>query len=292
MLRKLELPRSAYFALKKRCAARGIEMLVTPFDVPGVAFLAEDLRLARLKLPSGDVTNAQLLYAAARTRTPIILSTGMSTMREVERALDMIAFGYAGTGRPSSAAARDFRKTAKGKAALRRKLTLLHCTTEYPAPPADANLKAMEAMRERFALPIGLSDHTPGIAVPIAAVARGATMIEKHFTLSRKLRGPDHKASLEPAELKAMVDGIRAVELAMGTGNKAPQPSEIKNIDIARRSVVAARRIAKGEVFSEDSIIAKRPGGGLDPMMYWDLIGRRASHDYAPDETIRKDEIS
>jgi N-acetylneuraminate synthase len=291
MLRRLELPRTAYDRLKERCAARGIEMIVTPFDVSEVEVLAHDLRLARLKLPSGDVNNAQLLYAAARTKRPVILSTGMSTMAEVGNALDVLAFGYAGKGRPTRAAVRGFRNSRAGRAALGSKVTLLHCTTEYPAPFADANLAAMATMQARFGLAVGLSDHTLGIAIPTAAVARGATIIEKHFTLSRRLPGPDHKASLEPLELKAMVEAIRAVEQAIGDGKKAPRPSERKNIRIARRSVVAARRIAKGERFTEDAIAAKRPAGGLDPMKFWDLIGRRASRSYAPDQAIAADEV-
>ncbi len=212
----------------------------------------------------------------------------MSTLEEVDHALGVLAFGYASTAaRPSRTAFKKAFASAKGRRALAGKVTLLHCTSEYPAPVCDANLRAMETMAQTFGLPVGLSDHSEGIVVSIAAAARGARLIEKHFTLDCALPGPDHKASLEPPELGELVAGIRAVEVALGSGVKAPTPSEAGNIEIARKSLVALCSVRAGETFTEDNLGVKRPGSGASPMDYWDWLGRPADRDYAMDEVIQ-----
>ena len=287
MALKLEFGEDVFFDIRDRCHIHGIQFLSTPFEINSVRFLAKKMDLTTLKLPSGEITNGPFLLEAALSRKKIILSTGMSTLDEVEAALGVLAFGFLGADEPPGE--EPFRlafASAEGQTALKEKVSLLHCTTEYPAPFADVNLRAMDTLSAAFGLPVGLSDHTPGIAVPIAAVARGAPIIEKHFTLDRSLPGPDHKASLEPGELKAMVDGIRAVEMAMGDGEKRPMPSEIKNMDIARKSLVTKTPVKAGEPFSEDNLTAKRPGTGLSPMSYWQWLGRPAKRDYAADELI------
>jgi N-acetylneuraminate synthase len=293
MVRKLELKREFHRPLAERCAARGILFMSTAFDDESARFLVDELDLPVLKIPSGEVTNAPLLLALAKFNLPMILSTGMSTMAEVETALGVLAFGLTQRQEPPSAAAfADAYASASGRRALADKVVLLHCTSEYPAAYDETNLRAMDAMREAFGLPVGLSDHTRGIAVPIAAVARGAVAVEKHFTLDRAMPGPDHKASLEPGELADMVAGIRAAEAALGRPVKEPTAAELGNRPVVRRGLVAARTIAKGEIFTADNVAAKRPATGLSPMRYWDLIGQPARRGYAPDEPIgEKDEL-
>lgn len=287
MVRKLELSAADHRALMERCQALGIDFLSTPFDLPSVDLLVGELAMQRLKIPSGEITNAPLLLKAARTGAALIVSTGMCTLKDVEQALGVIAFGYAGGDAPASRSAfADAYASATGRAALEDKVTLLHCTTEYPAPPDEVNLKAMDTLRDAFGLPIGYSDHTKGIAVSIAAVARGAVVIEKHFSLDRNLPGPDHKASLEPDELGAMIEAIRTVEPALGDGHKRPTPSEQPNMAVARKSLVAARDIRAGEPFTEETLTTKRPGTGISPMEYWDWLGRRADRDYLADTLI------
>jgi N-acetylneuraminate synthase len=287
MLRQLELDEAAHEALIEHCKVCSIEFLSTPFDTDSVDLLAERFNLSYLKIPSGEITNAPLLLKMAQTGKPIILSTGMSTLGEIEDALGVLAFGFLGSGEPSVASFRSAYCSAKGQAALQGKVTLLHCTTEYPAPLVDVNLKVMDTMSAAFGLPVGYSDHTDGIAVSIAAVARGAVLIEKHFTLDRTLPGPDHKASLEPAALKAMVHSIRVVEQVLGTNVKSPSSSELKNIAVARKSLVAACPIGVGEKFSIRNITTKRPGNGISPLYYWNILQRTASRDYACDELIQ-----
>ncbi len=287
MVRRLALAPSDYPLLADHARARGIGFLSTPFDLPSLDLLARDMRLDPIKLPSGEITNGPFLLATARTGAGVILSTGMSTLDEVRAALGVLAFGYLGLDAPSPARFADAFASAEGRAVLRAKVSLLHCTTEYPAPFGDVNLAAMDTLRDEFDLPVGLSDHTPGIAVPIAAVARGATIIEKHFTLDRDMPGPDHKASLTPAELTEMVIAIRQVAQAIGSAVKAPAPSEIRNMPIARKSLVARRAIRAGEILAADMLTSKRPGDGLSPMQLWDLLGRPATRDYEADEQIR-----
>lgn len=287
MLRRLELSEAAHFRIIERCTERGIRFLSTPFDHDSLTFLADRLDVEHIKLGSGELTNAPLLLAVAQTGKPLLLSTGMSDLGEVEQALGVLALGHAKRAEhPSRAAFAAAYATPDYRAALATKVTLLHCTTEYPAPFAEVNLRAMDTLAAAFGLPVGFSDHTPGIAVPIAAAARGAVVIEKHMTLDRGMDGPDHKASLEPAEFAAMVEGIRHVELALGDGRKQPAPSERKNIEIARKSLVAARAIHAGELFSADNLTVKRPGTGFSPFRYWDLLGKPASRSYEPDEPI------
>lgn len=287
MVRRLELSTDDHWRLLRHCESRGIGFLSTPFDIASARFLVQELGLGQLKIPSGEITNAPLLLEMARTDRPVILSTGMSTLGEIEEALGVLAFGYLNsTIQPSRGAFRQAYVSDEGQALLREKASLLHCTTEYPAPYAETNLAAMDTLRHAFGLPVGFSDHTEGISIPLAAVARGATIIEKHFTLDRTLAGPDHRASIEPAELAAMVAGIRQVEAAIGDGLKRPSASELKNAPIARRSLVAAKNIKAGEKFSENNLAAKRPGNGISPMDFWVWQGRSAGRNFSEDEPI------
>ncbi len=261
MLQKLALRQEDFLELKKECGREGIGFLSTPFDLDSVDFL-DALGMDFWKLPSGEITNLPYLEKIARTGKPIVMSTGMCGMEEVEAAVDCMRAAGAG------------------------EITLLHCNTEYPTPMRDVNLKAMQALRERFGLPVGYSDHTAGIEIPIAAAALGASVLEKHFTLSRAMEGPDHAASLEPEELKAMTAAVRNVELALGDGKKQPSESERKNMAAARKSIVAKRDIARGEILDGSNLTAKRPGTGISPMKWREVIGRRAERDFAADEMI------
>ena len=287
MIKKLELNEEAHLILIDHCRERNIEFLSTPFDLESIDLLARKLDLPRLKIPSGEITNGPYLLYAAQADKPVILSTGMSTLEEVETALGVLAFGYlANPGRPSKKLFQNAWSSDAGRKVMKNRVILLHCTTEYPAAFEDVNLRAMKTLSRAFGLPVGLSDHTPGIAVPVAAVALGAVVIEKHFTLNRNLPGPDHKASLEPAELKSMIRAVRSVEAAMGSGQKVPAFAELANRDVARKSLVAATAIRKGEIFSSSNMTAKRPGKGLSPMQYWELIGKRSKKYYDTDDLI------
>ena len=280
MLRTLELPHDLHHVLIERCAERGIAFLSTPFDIGSLRFLAEDLKLQMLKIPSGEITNGPLLFDAGRSGCNLILSTGMSTIDDVREALGVLAFAMTDPGaKPSRDRFKAAFESEPGRAALAGKVTVLHCTTEYPAPFDEVNLNAMKTLREAFGLDVGLSDHTPGIAIPIAGAAMGATVVEKHFTIDRTLPGPDHQASVEPRELKAMVEGIRAVEQAMGDGVKQPQASEEKNMAIARKSLVALGPVKKGEPFTEATLGVKRPGTGISPMEFWERLEQAADRD-------------
>lgn len=288
MIRKLELDEAAHAALIRHCKERDIEFLSTPFDLASLELLAHKFNLPRIKLPSGDITNAPLLFEAARTGKPVILSSGMSTLGEIELALGILAFGYTAPSEcPSLPAFEKAYGSAMGREALRNKVTLLHCTTEYPAPFADVNLHAMDTLQQAFGLPVGYSDHTTGIAIPTAAVALGAVIIEKHFTLDRDLPGPDHKASLEPGELKQMVRAIREAELALGSPIKQLAASELRNRSVARKSLVAAQDIRKGEPFTQRNLTVKRPGDGISPIRYWEWLGKIADRDYRQDDRVR-----
>jgi N-acetylneuraminate synthase len=236
MLSRLELSYDAHHQLVKYCKSLGIEFLSTAFDSESLDFLVHDLGLTRLKIPSGEITNAPLVLEHAQTGCDLIVSTGMATLSEIEAVLGVIAFGYTAEkgAKPSELAFQQAYASEEGQRALKAKVTILHCTTEYPAPMREINLKAMDTLGRAFELPAGYSDHSQGITIPIAAVARGAVLIEKHFTLSNQMEGPDHKASLEPNELAAMVQGIREVECALGSGVKAPTVSEVKNKAVAR----------------------------------------------------------
>ena len=263
MIRALELPWSAFVEIDRECKRLGITFLSTAFDDASLTNL-DRLGVPIHKIPSGEITNLPFLRHVARCGKPIVLSTGMSTLVEVEEALAVL----------------------EQAGATRDRITVLHCNTEYPTPMADVDLRAMLTIGSALGVAVGYSDHTLGIEVAISAVALGATIIEKHVTLDRSLPGPDHSASLEPSELRAMVTAIHNVEQALGDGVKRPSPSEAKNMPIARRSLVAARPIRAGDVFTESNLAAKRPGTGLSPMRWDDVLGRHAKRDFAYDELI------
>lgn len=288
MLSRLELSYAAHYQLVKHCQSLGIEFLSTAFDSESLDFLVNDLGLTRLKLPSGELTNAPLVLEHARTGCDLIVSTGMATLAEIEMALGVIAFGYtaADSAAPSVLAFQQAYASEAGQKALKEKVTILHCTTEYPAPMSEINLRAMDTLGKAFDLPAGYSDHSEGIIIPIAAVARGAVLIEKHFTLDKNMEGPDHKASLEPDELAAMVKAIHQVEVALGTVVKSPTVSEVKNKAVARKSLVASQVIRAGESFSVDNLTIKRPGSGMSPYQYWEMLERSASRDYQVGDLI------
>ena len=261
MLRKLMLSENEFIEISDYCEATSIGFISTPFDLESVGFL-NSFNMDFWKVPSGEITNLPYLVEIAKTGKPIILSTGMSNLDEIDEAISVLKDNGAG------------------------KITLLHCNTQYPTPMEDVNLNAMLTLKDRYNCDVGYSDHTLGIEVSIAAVALGATVIEKHFTLDRNMEGPDHKASLELKEFKSMVSAIRNIEKALGTGNKVASPSETENKDIARKSIVASRMIKKGEVFTKDNITAKRPGSGISPMRWYNVIGAVAKRDFQEDELI------
>lgn len=261
MVKKLELSFDDFRALKQYCEKKGIMFLSTPFDLPSIEFL-DSLDLTFWKVPSGEITNLPYLVKIADTHKDVILSTGMANISEIEQAVKILNDNGAG------------------------KITLLHCTTEYPAPIDEVNLAAIKTMSDYFNLDTGYSDHTQGITIPVAAVAMGAKVIEKHFTLDKNMEGPDHKASLEPDELKEMIKAIRLVEASLGDGIKQPTKSEKKNIEIARKSIVARKSIKSGEVFSKENLAIKRPGSGISPMRWFDIIGTKAMRDFNEDELI------
>lgn len=261
MLKKLELSFEEFKVLSNYAKEIGIDFLSTPFDEDSIDFLSQ-LSMRFWKIPSGEITNKPYLIKLAKTEKPIILSTGMSTIEEISDALEVFD---------------DYN---------RDDITLLHCNTEYPTPYGDVNLAAMKTIKEEFNLQVGYSDHTEGIEVPVAAVALGASVIEKHFTLDKALPGPDHKASLEPNELTKMIKSIRNIEKAMGDGAKMPSESEMKNITVARKSIVAKCRINKGEEFTERNLAVKRPGEGISPMKWFDILGKKAIKDFEEDELI------
>jgi N-acetylneuraminate synthase len=287
MLKRLELSDDDHAMLIEYCADRGIEFLSTPFDLGGIDLLVGRFHLPLIKLGSSELTNAPILVETARTGVRIILSTGMGALAEVHDALGALAFGYTrGDEQPSRAGFAAAFADPAAQAILRERVALLHCTTEYPAPPQDINLRAMNTLRDEFGLEVGFSDHSLGIEMPIAAVAMGATIIEKHITLDRSLPGPDHAASLEPVELTEMVRAIRHVEAAMGDGIKRPSSSELKNMPIARKSVITATAVRAGEPFTVDNLTTKRPGDGRSPFDYYELLGTPAGRDYEADEVV------
>ncbi|MFC1821656.1 N-acetylneuraminate synthase [Thermodesulfobacteriota bacterium] len=264
MVKKLELSERDHRELLDDCIRRKITFLSSPFDIESADFLIT-LGLEMLKIPSGEITNLPYIRHIGELGKKIIMSSGMSDLGEIEDALDILV--SAGT--------------------KRKNITILHCNTEYPTPFEDVNLRAMLTIKAAFpGIQVGYSDHTLGVEIPIAAVAMGASVIEKHFTLDRNLPGPDHKASLIPEELHAMIQGIRNIEKALGNGVKKPSKSELKNRDIARKSIVAAKSIRIGEIFSEENLTVKRPGGGISPMRWDELIGKKAEKAFEPDELI------
>lgn len=285
MLLALELDEQQHHLLSRRCAELGIEFMSTPFDAQALGMLVDRLGVRRVKVGSGDLTNGPLLLAAARTGLPLIVSTGMAVLAEVREALAVVRWGRERSGEPTPDGLREL--AAAGTVELAGSVTLLHCTTDYPAAPGDVNLRALDTLRDAFGLPVGYSDHTLGTAVAVAAVARGATVVEKHLTLDRELPGPDHRASLEPAEFGELVAQLRQVEQALGRAEKAPTSNELANMPMARRSVVAARAIAAGTVIQVEDLDARRPATGLSPLRTWELVGRTAQRDYAPGEQVQ-----
>ena len=261
MVKKLELSFEQFRELQKYAEERDITFISTPFDIPSVEFL-DSINIPCFKIPSGEITNLPYLIKIAETGRDVIMSTGMAELNEIESAINIL------------------REHGSGD------ISLLHCNTEYPTPYEDVNLRAMLTLKVKFGVRVGYSDHTQGIEVPIAAVALGAEIIEKHFTLDHNMEGPDHKASLEPDELKQMVDGIRKTEKALGNGIKTASPSEKKNIQIARKSIVARRDIKKGEILTEENLAVKRPGNGISPMRWYEVIGTKAIRDFSEDEMI------
>lgn len=261
MLKKLELSEDDFIELKQYCKNKNIMFLSTPFDLESIDFL-NNLDIDIWKIPSGEITNYPYLVRIARTQKKVILSTGMCTMEDIDDALKVLK--EHGTS----------------------EITLLHCNTQYPTPMKDVNLLAIQALRDAYQVDVGYSDHTLGIEVPIAAVALGAKVIEKHFTLDKNMQGPDHRASLEPKELKAMVQGIRNIELALGIQMKMPTASELSNRISARKSIVASKKIMIGEMFTESNITTKRPGSGISAMRWNDVLGKTADREYNKDELI------
>lgn len=287
MLKSLELSDAEQTTILAYCGQKGIQFISTPFDLESVDLLVKTFDLSLIKVSSGDLTNAPLLLKIAKSAKLVILSTGMSTLGEIEEALGVLAFGYLSRGeQPSIDNFRQAYNSFEGRQVLREKVTLLHCTTEYPAPFAEVNLLAMDTLRQAFGLKVGFSDHTSGIAIALAAVSRGAEIIEKHFTLNRNFPGPDHQASIEPQELQLMVKSIREIEAALGSPIKTPSKTELKNITIARRSLVAAENISQGAEFTEQNLAVKRPGTGISPYYYWDRLGEKAKRDIREGELI------
>ena len=286
MLKKLELSHSQQRELHQYCQRSGIQFLSTPFDNASLNFLTVDLGLETIKVGSGELTNAPFLFEVARLAKNIILSTGMSTLDEVADALGVIAFVMTDSKNPSVSSFKSALASSEGRKAVASKVTLLHCTTDYPTVPSDVNLQAMSTLREKFDCQVGFSDHSVGIHLAVAAVAMGATVIEKHLTIDRDLPGPDHKASLEPSEFKNLVDQVRDLENAFGDGIKRPTEVELKNKKIARRSLVALKAIKTGDVFTSENVSIKRPGTGRSPFEYWSLLGTKATSDIAENEVI------
>jgi len=263
MANRIHLPLDTYQLLKKYCQSKEIMFLSSPFDLISIGVL-EELDMPIFKIPSGEITNYPFLKKIGQLKKKVILSTGMANLCDIEQAIHvLVSFGIS-----------------------KENLTILHCNTEYPTPFEDVNLNAMLTIKDAFKVNVGYSDHTKGIEIPIAAVAIGASVIEKHFTLDRSLPGPDHKASLEPKELKAMIQAIRNIENAMGNGIKSTSDSEKKNMVIARKSIVANQKIKKGEIFTEENITTKRPGTGISPMRWNEVVGRSADKDFNPDDLI------
>lgn len=290
MLRRLALPPEAFVRLAQYCKGKSIDFLCTPFDEESLRFLVANTRMRHLKFSSGDLTNGPLLLAAARSGLPLILSTGMASLPEIKLALAIAHYGYRyPKGTPSLRRLQLL--TPRMLAYLANKVTLLHCVSQYPAPLEATNLLAMDTLREAFGLPVGLSDHTEGIVAPVAAAARGAVMLEKHFTYSAHAEGPDHKASLSPVELQTMVMAVRGVERAMGSCQKECLPIEENTRAVARKTLVAKRHIQQGEVFSEENVVAKRPADGpLLPNAFFVINGRKAKRSYVADEFIAAEE--
>jgi N-acetylneuraminate synthase len=286
MLQKLELPREWHWELRERARSRGIEFLSTAFDADSLSFL-ESLGMPFYKVPSGELINGPLLWKFARLRRPLVVSTGMATLSEVELALAVIVHAFNVDEEPRHVdevwqcwGRNDWRRSLHGR------VTLLHCTSQYPTPMSEVNLSAMDTLRNAFGLPVGYSDHTDGLLIPVAATARGATLIEKHFTLSRSMPGPDHRASLEPVDFARMVRDIRAISQALGDGAKTPQASEWDTRNAVRQQVVVTRDFNAGDTFARAHLTTARSGQGLPPTALWGLVGTVAVRDYQAGDAV------
>lgn len=288
MIKKLELSEKDFATLKNYCGGK-IEFISTPFDLPSLNFLCNELNLPMLKIPSGEMTNAPYLLEVSKKRLPMVISTGMCSLGDIEKALGVIAFGLMSDDdfKPCLDAFISAYHSPKGKDLLRRYVTLLHCTSNYPAEPKSVNIKAMETLSKAFGLPIGYSDHTEGSLASILAVAYGAKVIEKHITLNKQDLGPDHQASMEPDDLKEMVTQLRLVNTMLGQSFKGPSSEEFSTAIVARRSLVASKPVKLGEEWSSENLTAKRPGNGVSPYKYWELLGtENKDKDYEADELL------
>ena len=291
MLKNLELTNETHLKLFEHCKKKKIEYLASSFDQDSLRFLLEDLNLNTLKIASGEITNGPFILQHAMHGSNILLSTGMSTFEEMEDALGVIAFGLLINSKffnvlPSKANFKSAFMSKEGQKILREKVTLLHCTSDYPAQLKEINLNAMVTMKKKFNLEIGYSDHSQGILVPIAATALGAKVIEKHFTMDKKLSGPDHNASLDPKELASMINVVRNTEKLLGESKKIPQASELINMSLIRKSIVARKKIEKGKIFTSDDITFKRPADGRSPMDYWEILNDKSKSNYDIDDHI------
>ena len=286
MLTKLELPYAWHIELQQHAKSRGIEFLSTAFDEDSLAFL-QTLNLPFFKVPSGELTNSPFLWRVARTGKPLVISTGMATLSEVEFALAVVSHGLRFYQEPSSInEIWQHWSESEGRENIKQHVTLLHCTSQYPTPWHEVNLKAMDTLAAAFDLPVGYSDHTEGTLISIAAVSRGATIIEKHFTLDKNLPGPDHQASVDVQELKQMIKDIRSLELALGDGFKSPQASEKDTKKVARQSIIASKSLSPGQTIERADLTTARVGYGLSPSYLWELIGKIATKSYAPGEVV------
>ncbi len=289
MLKKLELSEEMHFELVRCCEKAGIQFLSTAFESESLDFLSKNLKLSLYKIPSGEITNGPLIHQHAQTGSKIIMSTGMSNLVEIEDALAVIAHGYCAPDQTITSLndCYDIYRTEEAKKLLMEKVILLHCTSNYPASDDSVNLRAMDRLHETFGLPVGYSDHTEGIVASIAAVARGARVIEKHFTLDKSLPGPDHLASIEPGELSELVTLCRRTSKMLGTDEKQATESEISTREVARKSLHAVAQISKGDVFSSRNIDALRPGTGISPMKYWEYLQNESDKEYQIGEMIK-----
>ena len=291
MLKSLELKENEYFKLKDYCKFKKIDFITTAFDQDSLLFITKKLKVKILKIPSGEITNGPLLLDHGMTGLDIILSTGMASIKEINEALEVIIYGYLNKNkkniRPSKKLFKKALESKRGQNLLKQKITILHCTTEYPAPIDDINLNAILDISKNFNANVGYSDHSTGELVSLAAASMGVKLIEKHFTLNKNMNGPDHRASLNPLELKKLIKKIRSVERIKGLTIKKAYKSEKKNIPIVRKSLIASKEIKSGKLFSKDNITAKRPGSGISPMHYWRYIGVKADKSYKEDEIIK-----
>tara|TARA_B100001250_G_scaffold300104_1_gene261816 strand:- start:53406 stop:54482 length:1077 start_codon:yes stop_codon:yes gene_type:complete len=287
MLKRLELPYDFHKELLEHALNRGINFLSTPFELTSLNFLVNVIGLKINKIPSGEITNAPFLLEHTKTNNDLILSTGMSTLEEIRLALSIIAFGFINKNKkPGAKAFLEAYESEEGQIALKKKVTLLHCTSEYPAPKENLNLFAMDEIKKEFNLKVGYSDHSEGINASIIAAAMGACLIEKHFTMDKSLEGPDHRASIDPKELSQLVEGIRDVEKMQGNKIKRPTDVEIKNKEAIRKSIVANGNIKIGDTFTLENLVIKRPGNGMNPIKIWDLLGKQSKKSYNNDEQI------